>query len=114
MIDALDNGRRIKSLTVIDDFGRECVGIAVDHGMGGQYVVRLLDLAAQFRGYPLAIRTDEGPELASRAFMAWAAARGVRHLLNDAGCPPQNAYLESFNGKFRDECLNEQWLESLA
>ena len=113
VMDALSNGRRIKCLTVVDDFSRECVDIAVDHGMGGEYVVRLLDQAAQFRGYPRAIRTDQGPEFTSRAFMAWAAARGVRHLLNDAGCPTQNAYIESFNGKFRDECLNEQWFESL-
>jgi len=58
VMDALANGRRIKCLTVVDDFSRECVDIAVDHGMGGQYVVRLLDQAAQFRGYPRAIRTD--------------------------------------------------------
>ena len=83
---------------------------AVDHGMGGEYVVRLLDQAAQ----SLAIRTDQGPEFTSRAFMAWTAARGVRHLLNDAGCPTQNAYIESFNGKFRDECLNGQWFETLV
>ena len=114
VMDALANGRRIKCLTVIDDFSRESVDIAVDHGMGGEYVVRLLEQAAQFRGYPLAIRTDQGPEFTSRAFMAWTAARGVRHLLNDAGCPTQNAYIESFNGKFRDECLNEQWFESLT
>jgi len=114
VMDALANGRRIKCLTVVDDFSRECVDIAVDHGIGGEYVVRLLDQAAQFRGYPRAIRTDQGPEFTSRAFLAWTAARGVRPLLNDAGCPTQNAYIESFNGKFRDECLNEQWFESLA
>ena len=114
VMDALANGRRIKCLTVVDDFSRECVEIAVDHGMGGEYVVRLLDQAVQFGGYPLAIRTDQGPEFTSRAFMAWAAARGVRHLLNDVGCPTQNAYIESFNREFRDECLNEQWFESLA
>jgi len=84
VMDALANGRRIKCLTVVDDFSCECVDIAVDHGMGGEYVVRLLDQAAQFRGYPLAIRTDQGLEFTSRAFMAWTAARGVRHLLNDA------------------------------
>lgn len=114
VMDALANGRGIKCLTVVDDFSRECVDIALDHGMGGEYVTRLLDQAAQFRGYPLAIRTDQGPEFTSRAFMAWSAARGVRHLLNDAGCPTQNAYVESFNGKFRDECLNEQWFQTLA
>lgn len=113
VMDALANGRLIKCLTVVDDYSRECVDIAVDHGMGGEYVTRLLDRAGQFQGYPRAIRTDQGPEFTRRAFMAWAAARGVKHLLNDAGKPTQNAYIESFNGKFRDECLNEQWFESL-
>jgi putative transposase len=113
VMDALANGRRIKCLTVVDDFSRECVDIAVDYGIGGQYVTRVLDQVGQFRGYPKAIRTDQGPEFTSRAFMAWAHARGVQHLINDAGKPTQNAYIESFNGKFRDECLNEQWFESL-
>jgi putative transposase len=113
VMDALSSGRRIKCLTVVDDFSRECVEIAVDHGMGGEYVVRLLHQAAQFRGYPLAIRTDQGPK--SPAEHSWLGPlRGVRHLLNDASRPTQNTYIESFNGKFRDECLNEQWLESLA
>jgi putative transposase len=114
VMDALANGRRIKCLTIVDDFSRECVDIAVDHGIGGEYVTRLLDQAGQFRGCPLAIRTDQGPEFTSRAMLAWAHGRGVRHLLNDAGKPTQNAYVESFNGKFRDECLNEQWFETLA
>ena len=114
VMDALASGRRIKCLTVVDDFSRECVDIAVDHGIGGEYVTRLLEQAGQFRGFPAALRTDQGPEFTSRAFMAWAHRRGVRHLLNDAGSPTQNAYIESFNGKFRDECLNEQWFETLA
>jgi putative transposase len=113
VMDALANGRRIKCLTVVDDFSRECVDIAIDYGMGGQYVARLLDAVGQFRGYPMAIRTDQGPEFTSRAFMAWAHSRGVKHLINDAGKPTQNAYIESFNGKFRDECLNEQWFQTL-
>lgn len=70
VMDALANGRRIKCLTVVDDFSRECVDIATDYGMGGQYVTRLLDQVGQFRGYPKAIRTDQGPEFTSRAFMA--------------------------------------------
>ena len=74
-------GGLLQCLTVVDDFSRECVDIAVDHGIGGEYVVRLLEQAAQFRGYPLAIRTDQGPEFTSRAFMAWAAARG-KHAAN--------------------------------
>ena len=93
VMDALANGRRIKCLTVVDDFSRECMDIAVGYGMGGQYVARVLDQVGQFRGYPKAIRTDQGPEFTSRAFMAWAHARGVRHLINDAGKPTQNAYL---------------------
>jgi len=114
VMDSLANGRRLKCLTIVDDFSRECVDIAVDHGIGGEYVTRLLEQAGQFRSFPDAVRTDQGPEFTSRAFMAWTHSRRVRHLLNDVGSPTQNAYIESFNGKFRDECLNEQWFETLA
>lgn len=102
-----------KCLTVADHFSHECVDIAVDYGISGQYVTCLLDQAAIFRGYPLAVRTDNGPEFTSRAFMAWATSRGVRHILIQQGRPMQNGYIERFNGKFRDECLNEQWFETL-
>ncbi len=111
--DSLANARRIKCLTVADDFSHECVEIAVDWGISGQYVTRVLDRAARFRGYPLAVRTDNGPEFTSRAFMAWAQSHGIRHILIEPGQPMQNGYIESFNGKFRDECLNEQWFETL-
>ena len=111
--DSLVNGRRIKCLTVADDFSHECVNIAVDWGISGLYVTRLLDAAAVFRGYPQAVRTDNGPEFTSRAFMAWAHTHGIRHILIQPGRPMQNGYIESFNGKFRDECLNEQWFETL-
>ncbi len=111
--DSLANGRRIKCLTVADDFSHESVEIAVDYGISGQYVTRILDRAAVFRGYPLAVRTDNGPEFTSRAFMGWASSHGIRHILIQPGRPMQNGYIESFNGKFRDECLNEQWFDSL-
>ena len=111
--DSLSTGRRIKCLTVADDFSHECVSIAVDWGISGQYVTRLLDQAAVFRGYPLAVRTDNGPEFTSRAFMGWAQAHGIRHILIEPGRPMQNGYIESFNGKFRDECLNEHWFQTL-
>ena len=101
--DSLSNGRRIKCLTVADDFSHECVDIAVDFGISGQYVTRLLDQAAIFRGYPLAARTDNGPEFTSRAFLAWTTLHGIRHILIQPGRPMQNGYIESFNGKFRDE-----------
>jgi len=112
--DSLATGRRIKCLTVADDFSHECVDIATDYGISGLYVTRLLDQAAVFRGYPRAVRTDNGPEFTSRAFMAWAQSHAIRHILIEPGRPMQNGYIESFNGKFRDECLNEHWFETLA
>lgn len=112
--DSLANGRRIKCLTIADDFSHECIDIAVDLAMPVAYVTRLLDQAARFRGYPDAIPTDNGPEFTCKAFMAWMQTRGVQHLLIQPGKPTQNAYIESFNAKFRDECLNENWFESLA
>ena len=75
--DSLANGRRIKCLTVADDFSHECVDITADYGISGQYVTRLLDRAAIFRGYPQVVRTDNGPELTSRAFMGWAQTHGA-------------------------------------
>jgi len=113
VIDSLVSGQRFKCLTVADDFSRECVDITADFGIGGQYVTRLLDRAAIFRGYPKAVRTDNGPEFTSRAFIGWAQEHGIQHLLIEPGKPMQNGYIESFNGKFRDECLNEHWFQSL-
>jgi len=112
--DSLSTGRRLKFLTVADDFTRECVQMAVDFGMGASYVTRLLDEAAQFRGYPQAVRTDNGPEFIAKAFLAWTQSHQIKHILIQPGCPTQNAYIESFNGSFRDECLNEHWFTSLA
>jgi len=112
--DSLANGRRIKCLTVADDFTHQCVQIATDFGMGASYVTRLLDEAAKFRGYPGAVRTDNGPEFTARAFLAWTQQHKIVHLLIQPGRPMQNGYIESFNGTFRDECLNEHWFTSLA
>lgn len=111
--DSLSGGRRLKYLTVADDFSHESVEITVDFGISGQYVTRVLDRTALFRGYPQAVRTDNGPEFTSRAFMAWAQAHCIRHILIQPGRPMQNGYIESFNGKFRDEHLNECWFETL-
>lgn len=112
--DALANGRRLKCLTIADDFSHESIDIVVDHGISGAYVIRVLDQAACFRGYPRAVRTDNGPEFTSRVFLAWTKKHKIKHLLIEPGRPMQNGYIESFNGKFRDECLNEQWFTSLA
>ena len=113
VMDSLARGHRLKCLTVADDFTHESVEIAVDHGMSGRYVTRMLDQAARFRGYPRAVRTDNGPEFTCRAFIAWTQQHGIEHLLIDPGKPMQNGYIESFNGKFRDECLNEHWFTCL-
>jgi putative transposase len=79
VMDSLANARRLKCLTVADDFTHESIDITVDHGISGGYVVRVLEQAARFRGYPRAIRTDGGPEFTSRAFLGWAHARGIEH-----------------------------------
>ena len=67
-----------------------------------------------FRGYPIAVRTDNGPEFISCAFLAWTTLHDIRHILIQPGRPMQNGYSKSFNGKFREECLNEQWFQSLS
>ncbi len=112
--DALANGRRIKVLTIVDDFTKESVDLGAEHGISGQYVVRVLERAARFRGLPLAIRTDQGSEFTSKAMDQWAYQNGVQLKLIEAGKPTQNAYIESFNGRFRDECLNDHWFTSLC
>ncbi len=80
--------RRIKCLTVADDFSHECVDITADYGIGGAYVTRLLDRAAKFRGYRKAVRTDSGPEFTCRAFMTWAQTHQIKHILIEPGSPP--------------------------
>ena len=80
-MDSLANGRKLKCLTVTDDLTHECVDIAVDPGISGEYVTNILERAAKFRGYPQAIRTDGGPEFTSRIFMAWMHHCGIEHLL---------------------------------
>jgi putative transposase len=113
VMDSLANGRRLKLLTVVDDFTKESVLIEAAHSLTGDDVAELLDRLAQFRGYPQAVRTDQGPEFTCKAFDQWAYAHGVTPMLIQAGKPTQNAYIESFNGKLRDECLNEHWFRSL-
>jgi putative transposase len=112
--DSLEYGRRLKCLTIVDDFTKESIDIVVDHGISGAYVTRVLDRVDKFRGLPKVIRTDQGPELTGKALDQWAHEHGVALRLIEAGKPTQNTYIESFNGKFRDGCLNEHWFRSLA
>lgn len=114
VMDALSSGRRIKCLTIVDDFTKECLDITVASGISGDEVVAILEAIAAFRGYPEAVRTDQGPEFTGKALDQWAYDHGVILKLIQAGKPTQNAYIESFNGKFRDECLNEHLFRDLS
>ena len=111
--DTLSWGRKIRMLTVVDAFSRESLAIEVDTSLPGVRVARVLDRIVCERGAPAAISLDNGPELTSRALDQWAYERGVRLRFIDPGKPQQNGYIESFNGKLRDECLNEHWFLSL-
>jgi putative transposase len=112
--DALANGRAIRSLTVLDDFTKESPAIEVDTSLSGLRVTRVLDRVMAERGKPDGLRLDNGPEFTSRCFIAWAEQRGVPLIYIQPGKPVQNSYIESFNGRFRDECLNANWFENLA
>ena len=112
--DALANGRAIRSLTVLDDFTKESLAIEVDTSLSGLRVTRVLDRIMALRGRPDGLRLDNGPEFTSRCFIAWAEQREVPLIYIQPGKPVQNSYIESFNGRFRDECLNANWFENLA
>lgn len=114
VFDRTAEGRVIKSLTVVDDATHESVAIVPERAIGRHALTRILDRLALGRGLPQAIRTDNGKEFCGRAMLTWAHARGVRLFLIQPGKPNQNAYIESFNGRLRDECLNEHWFVSLA
>jgi len=113
VFDALSTGKRIKCLTIVDDYTKEAVDIVVDRSISGHYVARALSNITRFRGTPQTIRTDQGPEFTGQALDQWATNNGVELRLIQAGKPTQNAFIESFNGKFRDECLNEHWFHTM-
>ena len=112
--DGLADGRRLRVLTLVDDYSRECPAIEVDTSLPGARVVRVLEKVSRERGLPETIVVDNGPEFAGKALDAWAYEKGVGLHFIKPGRPVQNAYIESFNGKLRDECLNEHWFTSLA
>ena len=112
--DCVSTGRVIRMLTIVDDCTRECPVIEVDTSLGGLRVGRVLDRMAIERGLPEAIVVDNGPEFRGRALAAWSEERGVRLEFIQPGKPVQNAYIESFNGRLRDECLNANWFTSLS
>ena len=113
VFDRTAEGRVIKCLTIVDDATHESVAIEVERAISGHGVSRVLDRLALSRGLPKVIRTDNGKEFCGKAMVAWAHEHGVQLRLIEPGKPNQNAYIESFNGRLRDECLNEHWFPSL-
>jgi putative transposase len=113
MRDTLANGRSFRTLNVVDACTRECLAIEVDTSLPGLRVARVLDRLIAGHGIPQTIRVDNGPEFAGKVLDAWAYAKGVHLDFIEPGKPTQNGLLESFNGKFRDECLNQHWFRDL-
>ncbi len=105
--DTLSDGRRFRVLCVVDDFTRECLALVADTSLSGRRVARELDAIAAVRGLPSRVVSDNGTELTSSAVLVWSQDRGVGWHYIAPGKPQQNGFVESFNGKLRDECLNE-------
>lgn len=113
VFDRTAEGRVLKCLTIVDDATHEAVAIEVERAISGHGVVRVLDRLALTRGLPRVIRSDNGREFCGKAMLKWAHDNGVALRLIEPGKPNQNAYVESFNGRLRDECLNEHWFTNL-
>lgn len=111
--DSIVAGRHFRALAIVDDYSRECPAIEVDTSLGGTRVVGVLERLSETRGLPEAITMDNGPEFAGRALDEWAYRKGVKLNFIRPGKPIENAYAESFIGRLRDECLNENWFINL-
>lgn len=111
--DSLANGRRFRCLNIIDLYTRESLKILVDTSINGVRVTKALDMLGDFHGLPETIITDNGSEFTSKAMSIWCQTNNVNIAFIRPGKPMENGFIESFNGKFRDECLNEQWFTSL-
>ena len=112
--DAFTDGRRFRVLAIVDDFSRECLALVADTSLSGHRVTRELDEIIRHRGKPKTIVSDNGTELTSMAVLKWCQETGVEWHYIQPGKPMQNAFVESFNGSFRDECLNETLFSSLS
>ena len=111
--DAVECGRAIRVLSVVDAYTRECPALEVDTSFASRRVTRVLDGIIVERGVPGAIRVDNGPEFSSRHFLAWCIERGIELIQIQPGKPTQNGRVESFHGRFREECLNVSWFQNL-
>ena len=111
--DALADGRSFRTLNLNDSFTRQCLAQEVDTSLTGVRVVRVLERVAKQQGLPTVIRVDNGPEFRSKALDLWAYQNQVKLDFIEPGKPTQNGQIESFNGRFRAECLNQEWFSSL-
>lgn len=111
--DVLATGQRYMTLNLVDDFSRECPAIEVAFSFPSERVIRVLEAIREERGLPPAFVLDNDTRFTSRAFMRWAKEAEITLHFIEPGKPVQNPYIESFNGRFRDECLNEEWFASL-
>lgn len=111
--DALFGGRRFRSLTVVDHFTHACLDIVVDQSLHGEHVAEAMTKRVAQRGTPAAIKVDNGSEFAGKVMERWAYENGVELDFSRRGTPTDNALVESFDGRFRQECLNEHWFLSL-
>lgn len=105
--DQIVGGRSLRLLTIVDDHTHECLWIEADRSLSGHRVIRILNQLIELRGKPASILTDNGPEFTSQAMLDWSEGTGIEHRYIQPGKPSQNGFIESFNGKLRDECLNE-------
>jgi putative transposase len=113
VFDRIASGRTIKCLVIVDEATHESVAVLAEHSMGGNQMARALDQICYQRGRPAVIRFDNGPEFSGKVMLNWAHRNGITLRPIERGKPNQNAYVESFNGRLRDECLNEHWFTSL-
>ncbi len=113
VFDRIAGGRALKILTIVDDATHESVAVIPEHAIGGQRLVRILMRLQLERGLPQIIRTDNGKEFIGKAMLNWSYEHDIALRQIEPGKPNQNAYIESFNGRLRDECLNEHWFTSL-
>lgn len=111
--DSFAHGKRFRILTIVDDFNKVSPGILVHTSIPGKKVTAFIDQISLFYGYPERIRVDNGPEFTGSEFHSWAENRKIIIEHTRPGKPSDNAFIESFNGKFRDECLNEHWFLNL-
>jgi len=112
VFDACANGQQLKCLTLIDEFTRECLAIDVAGSIRSSRVIETLKRLISTRGAPRYLRSDNGPEFVSKAILEWLDSENIETALIDPGKPWQNGADESFNGKFRDECLSIEWFRS--